>query len=129
MSRPLYLMRQGEMGKRRIGARTESGSARQRCFRRRAFHRSLTLPLLCSGCRFEIEGADQVEGGFAQGHALDTGPEVNDVALLAAGGVEAVEDVVGQLDAEGAAAAVATVEGTGATALWAAAPQARQQPE
>ena len=78
---------------------------------------------------FEIEGADQVEGGFAQGHPLDTGPEVDDVALLAAGGVEAVEDVVGQVDAERAAAAVATMDGTGSTALRAAAPEAWQQPE
>src|SRR5260370_5712874 len=122
MSRRLYLMRQGEQGKRCIGARTESGSARERCFREYVVHRSSTLPLLCSGCRFEIERADQIEGGFAQGHALDTGPEVNDVALLAADGVEAVEDVVGQVDAERAATAVATMDRTGATALLAPAP-------
>jgi len=76
-----------------------------------------------------MERADQVEGGFAQRHPLDTGPEVDDVALLAAGGVEAVEGVVGQVDAERAAAAVATMDGTGSTALRATAAEARQQPE
>src|SRR5947209_10226291 len=129
MSSLLYLMRQGEKGKRCIGARTGRRPAQQRFCRRLTVNRSLTLPLLCSGCRFEIEPADQVEGGLAQRHPLDTGPEVNDVALLAAGGVEAVEDVVGQVDAERAAAAVATMDGTGTAALGAAAPEARQQPE
>ena len=86
-------------------------------FRRHAGNRSLTLPLLCCGRGFEVERADQVEGGIAQGHHLDTGPEVNDVALLAAGGVEAVEDVVAEVDAEGAAAAVAAMNRAGAAAL------------
>src|SRR6266550_210240 len=90
MSSLLYLMRQGEKGKRCIGARTGRRPARQRFCRMLTVHRSLTLPLLCSGCRFEIERAEQVGGGFAQGHALDTGPEVDGVALPAAGGVEAM---------------------------------------
>src|SRR5437773_750002 len=67
MSKALYVMRQGEQRKRYIGARNESGSARRRCFRRRAVHHSLTLTVLCSGCRFEVERAGQVEGGFVQG--------------------------------------------------------------
>lgn len=40
-----------------------------------------------------------------------------------------MEDVVGQVDAERAAAAVATMDGTGSTALGAAAAEVRQQPE
>jgi hypothetical protein len=63
----------------------------------------------------------KVEGRVAQGHALDTGSEVDDVAFLAAGGVEAGKDVVAEVDAEGAAAGVAAVDGTRPAALRAAA--------
>jgi hypothetical protein len=35
---------------------------------------------------------DEIKGGLVQGHAVDGGPQVDDVTLLAAGGVEALED-------------------------------------
>jgi hypothetical protein len=91
---------------------------------------SLTVPLLGSGRRgFEAEGGDEIEGGLAQGHAGDGGPQIDEVALLAAGVVEALEDVLFQVDAESFAPAVAAVQRTRATALGAAATQAGRQAE
>jgi hypothetical protein len=84
-----------------------------------------TVPLLFSGCGFEGEDADQVEGGVTQGQAADASPEVAHVSLLAAGGVEAVEDVLFQVNAESAAAAVAAVDRARAAALRSAAAQAQ----
>jgi hypothetical protein len=55
-------------------------------------------------------------------------PQVDDVALGAAAGVEALEDVGVQVDAQGAAATVAAVDGTGTAALRSAtARQSRRQ--
>src|SRR5262249_20871013 len=73
--------------------------------------RRLTVPLLCSpGCRrLEVEGLHQVERGLAQVQVVQGGPQVDDVALLLAARIEAVEDVLVEVDAEGAAAAVAAV--------------------
>ena len=68
-----------------------------------------------------MEGLDQVQGGMSEGHAVQGSPEVDDVALLGAGGIEALEDVLAQVDAEGAAACVAAVDGTGPAPLQAAA--------
>ena len=79
------------------------------------------MPLLCSGCGFEVEGTHEIKGGLAQRHALDASPQVDDVAFLAAVAIEAVEDVLLQVDTEGTAAAVASVDGAGAAALRAAA--------
>src|SRR5713226_2711649 len=55
--------------------------------------RSLTVPLLCWGCGLEVEGGHEVEGGLAQFQAFDRGPQVDDVALNGAVGMEALEDV------------------------------------
>ena len=52
-----------------------------------------------------------------------TGPQVDHVPLPAAAGLEALEDVLTQVDAEGAAPRVAAVEGTGPAPLQAAAAQ------
>ena len=57
----------------------------------------------------------------------DSGPQVNHVALLAALRVEALKHVVVEVDAEGAAAAIAAMDRTGAAPLRTAAPQARRQ--
>lgn len=54
-------------------------------------------------------------------------PQVEDVALLSALLGEALEDVGFQVDAEGAAAAVAAMQRTRTAALWTLATQTRQQ--
>src|SRR5262245_9684594 len=89
----------------------------------------LTVPLLCCRARdrFEVERLHQVERRVAQGQLMDTRPQVDDVALVAAPRGEALEDVVGQMHAEGAAARVAAVDRTGAAALRAVAAQPRRQ--
>ena len=54
----------------------------------------------------EAEGLAQVLCGFAQRQSVDGGPEVQDVALGAALGAEAAEDVLLQVDGERPAAGV-----------------------
>src|SRR5439155_9101174 len=94
-------------------------------------NRALTVPLLCSagGGGLQAEGLHQVKGGRAQLQVVQRRPQVDDVPLLAAARVEAAEHVVVQVDAEGAAAAVAAMDRAGAAALRAAATQARRQPQ
>src|SRR6516165_11793655 len=75
----------------------------------------LTVPLLCWRGGLELEGCDQIHGGLTQAQAVQRGPQVDDVALVAARLVEALEDVVAEVDAEGASAGVAAVDRTGAT--------------
>src|SRR5947209_6486633 len=91
-------------------------------------NRALTVPLLCSAGRsgFEAEGLHQIEGGRAQAQVVQLRPQIDDVPLLAAPRVEAVEHVVVQVDAEGATAAVTTMNRAGTAALRAAATQARR---
>jgi hypothetical protein len=62
----------------------------------------LTVPLLCSaaGSRFQPERSHQVQGRVAQGQTVDRGPQVDDITLLAALLVEALEDLLVQVDAE-----------------------------
>jgi hypothetical protein len=72
---------------------------------------------------------DQVERGGARRQAADGGPQVDDVALGRAGGVEALIDVVVQAHAEGAAAGVTAVDRTGAAPLRAGAFQPGGQAE
>src|SRR3954468_10119470 len=76
----------------------------------------LTVPLLCCPGRggFEAEGPHQVEGGRAHAHLVQPRPQVDHVPLLAAPGVEAVEHVVVQVDAECATAAVGPMKRAGA---------------
>src|SRR5262249_34652548 len=92
-------------------------------------NRPLTVPLLCSlcGCGFEVEGTDQVECGGAERHTTNTCPQINHVTFLGTSGVEAVEDVLFQVHAEGTAAAVAAVDRAGAAALRTAAAQPQAQ--
>ena len=63
----------------------------------------------------------------AQVQVVQRRPQVDHVALLAAPRVEALEDVVVEVHAEGAAAAVAAMDRTGAAPLRAAAAQPRRQ--
>ena len=80
------------------------------------FTGSLRVPLPCSG--LEMETFDEVECGLQQGYALFLSPEVEGVAVGAAVGSEAVEQVLVQLHRERAAVSMAgAVNGTGAAAL------------
>ena len=101
---------------------------RLRLIRRQPF---LTVPLLCSVAwsGFQSKRMHQVERRLAQGQSLDARPQVDDVALLTALLVEALEDVVVQVHAERPAAGVAAMKGTGAAALRVAAAQTRGQTE
>jgi hypothetical protein len=92
------------------------------------FNRSLTVPLLCCGCGFEVEERHQLQGGITQLQSFDRGPQVDDVALDGALGIEALEDVFFQVDTEGASLALA-VHGTGPTPLVAPATQLGEQVE
>src|SRR5262245_1685742 len=58
---------------------------------------------------------------------MQRGPQVDDVALLATAGVEAVEGVAVQVDAEGAAASIAAVDRAGTALLRAGAAPTRGQ--
>jgi hypothetical protein len=88
-----------------------------------------TVPLLYCRWEFEVKDVDEVEGGVAQLHTLEPRPEIDDVALDAAGRIETVKDVLVELDGESAALglAVLVVHGTGAAALPATAFQVRRQ--
>src|SRR5260370_26430356 len=79
-------------------------------------NRSLTVPLLCCGRGFEVEESHQFQGGITQFQAFDGGPQVDDVALDGALGIEALEDVFSKVDTEGASLALA-VHGTGPAPL------------
>src|SRR5215469_3515493 len=91
----------------------------------------LTVPLLCCrvGDGFEAERLHQVEGSGAQGQTVDASPQVDRVALAAALRGEALDDVLGEMHAEGAAAGIAAVDRTRAAALRALAAQPRRQAE
>ena len=89
-------------------------------------NRSLTVPLLCYGCAFEVKKGDEFQGGITQFQAFERGPQVNDVALDGAVGIEALEDVLFQVDTEGASLALA-MDGTGPTPLAAPAAQLVEQ--
>src|SRR5215471_12539631 len=80
-------------------------------------NRALTVPLLWSWSGFEVEGLHEIKSGMTKGHTANTGPQIDDVAFLAAVGVEAVENVLFQVDAEGSATAVAAVDRAGTAAL------------
>src|SRR5262249_53050836 len=91
----------------------------------------LTVPLLCCGRGFEVEGCHQVEGRLAQAEVFDGGPQVDDIALPATRRMEALKDVLVQVDAEGQPwlGPLLGMEGTGSLALAAGAPQVVQEPQ
>src|ERR1043165_8228720 len=90
-----------------VPARTRSRS-RPEAFGSVGLHRAQPWPLLCyrSGCRWQMKGAHQVQGGVPQRQAMDRRPQVDHVPLLATVRV-ATEDILGQVDAEASAAVVA----------------------
>jgi len=49
-----------------------------------------------------MEGFRQIQRGFIEGKAMGRGPQVQGVALDAAGGLAAAEDALVQVDAEAA---------------------------
>jgi hypothetical protein len=65
--------------------------------------RRLFRPLLASKYGFlfsvarELEGFRQMKGGFVKLQVMHPGPQVEHVAVGAAGGVEALEDILGQI--------------------------------
>src|SRR6516225_11812051 len=91
----------------------------------------LTVPLLGSaaGSRLQPEGADQVQRRLPQRVAVGRGPQVNDIALPAALSVEALEDVLLQVDAEAPPAGVAPMQRAGAAPLRPATAQPVRQAE
>src|SRR5262245_37219728 len=93
------------------------------------WNRSLTVPLLCCRCGFEVEGVHEVEGGFAQTQLMQCGPQVDHVALALAVGIEALELVQHQVHAEGSAPAIATMDRAGAASLRAWPLEPRRQPQ
>lgn len=92
---------------RRADARRETGNQGHG-----DVNRALTVPLLWSGARFQVESVDKVQGRVAQRHLVQRRPPVDDVALLATAGVVAVEDVIAEVNAEGSPAAVAAMDRT-----------------
>ena len=69
-----------------------------------------------------------MQGGVVQRQAMDGRPEVQHVALDPAIGVEALEDVLAQMDGEGSLAIRGVaVDGAGTAALLAAAAQLVEQ--
>ena len=89
-----------------------SGRLGMACF----LNRSLTVPLLCGGCGFKVKECHQVQGSITRVETLDDGPEVDHVSLDGALGMEALEDIIFQVDTESTSLALA-VHGTGATPL------------
>ncbi len=89
----------------------------------------LTVPLLCSGGGFEGKGLHEVDSGLARGQSLEDSPEVNDISLDSTFGIETLEDVFLEMDAEGASFAwvVFGVKRAGPTALAAAAAELGEQ--
>ena len=79
----------------------------------------LTFPLLCCLARRRFEGkrTHEVQGRLTQILGMQRGPQVDHVALLLATGAEALEDVVVEVHAEGAAMAVRAMDGAGTALL------------
>ena len=105
-----------------------NGAHAERWARDALFNRALTFPLLCHGCAFEVKKCHEFESGITRFQAFDRGPQVDDVALDGALGIEALKDVVFQVDTEGASLALA-VHGTGSTPLATSATQWGEQVE
>ena len=87
------------------------------------------MPLLCCRRRLQVEGLHQIESGGAHVQAIQSGPQVDHVSLFLTSRFEAMEDVLCQVDAEGAASAIGAVDRTGAAFLGAGAAQLRRKAE
>ena len=77
----------------------------------------LRVPLLCSG-EFEIESFGQVASAFVGCQVMDSAPKVERVTSDSAGRMETLEDVLAQVNREGASSrALRAMDWTGATTL------------
>ena len=77
-----------------------------------------------------MEGGGQVQGGVVQRQAVERGPEVENISLRSAVGLEALEDVLAEVDGEGVVAiGGVTVYRTWTTSLLATAVQLVEQIE
>ena len=73
----------------------------------------LRVPLLCVPCEFEMESVGQVPSAFVGCQVVDSAPEVEHVPGCSAGRMETLEDVLAQVNGEGASAsALRAVDGT-----------------
>ena len=70
---------------------------------------------------------NQIERCLAQGPAVNGRPQINHVSLLSAFLVKALKDILVQVDAEGPAPSVTTMQRTGAPLLGTPPPQPGQQ--
>jgi hypothetical protein len=77
---------------------------------------------------WQMEGGGETQGGVVKRQAMQRGPEVEDVALSSAVGLEALEDVLAEVDGEGVLAIGGVpMDRTGTAALLAAAVQLRER--
>src|SRR5262249_61752903 len=90
---------------------------------------SLTVPLLCSGagCRFQPERLHQVQRRLPQRPPVNRRPQVDYIPLLPAVLVKAMENILLQVHAEGAAPGVAAMQPARTEPLPTPAPQPRRQ--
>src|SRR5262249_17830210 len=90
---------------------------------------SLTVPLLCSAVwgRFQPERLHQIQRRLPQRPAVNRRPQVDHIPLLPAALVETMEDVLVEVDAEGAAPRIAPMQRTGTAPLWTPAAQSPRQ--
>src|SRR5271157_5649380 len=76
----------------------------------------------------KLEGLGQVQGRFVQRQAMDRSPEIQHVPLERTIRVEALKNVLAQMDGEGSLRGRGlTMHGAGTTALLATTAQAREQ--
>jgi hypothetical protein len=76
----------------------------------------------------KLERLGQVQGRFVQRQTMHRSPQIQDVALDTTIGLEALKDVLAQMDREGSLRVRGpTVHGAGTTALLATATQVREQ--
>ena len=91
----------------------------------------LTVPLLCwlRWRGFECKCVHEVQRRLTQVLVMQRGPQIDHVSLLLATGAEALEDVVIEVHAEGAATTVRAMDWAGAALLRAGAVQFPRQVE
>src|ERR1019366_5919602 len=91
----------------------------------------LTVPLLCwlRWRRFESKRTHEVQRRLAQILVMQRGPQIDHVSLLLTARAEALEDVVIEVHAEGAATTVRAMDWAGAALLRACAVQLPRQVE
>ena len=92
------------------------GNSRRLSERRDGFRYGFLL--LCVPCELEIERVSQVACPFVGCQVMDRAPQVERVAGCSARRMEALEDVLAQVNGKGASSrALRTMDETGATTL------------